>query len=130
MDLRILTALQKSLPILLRHLDGYIELAERDWAAAKLSVKGRMQTWAVLIFAIFFALGAAFMFVVGATWDGDYRLLAIGLLCGVCVAVAVGAAARLKRQRTDDAFAAVRREWERDREVVQRLLAESHSPSG
>jgi len=125
MDFRMLQALQRAVPILLRHLDGYIELAEQDWAAAKITARERLQTWAVLLVGSLFALFSLYVFVIALTWDTPYRLLAIGILAAISAALVVGAAMRLKR-RDDHAFSAVRREWERDRAVVQRLLSENH----
>jgi uncharacterized membrane protein YqjE len=129
MDFRMLQAIQRAIPILLRHLDGYIELAEQDWSAAKVLAKERAQTWVILLASSIFAVVATFVFIVALTWDTEYRLLTIGGLAGLAVAIAVGAAIRLKRRPADRAFATIRREWERDRAIVRRLLTESQSAS-
>jgi uncharacterized membrane protein YqjE len=127
MDFRMLQAIQRAIPILLRHLDGYIELAEQDWSAAKVLAKERAQTWVVLLASSVFAVVATFVFVIALTWDTEYRLLATGGLAGVAIAIAIGAAVRLKRRPAERAFATIRREWERDRAIVRRLLTESQS---
>ena len=127
MDFRMLQAMQRAIPILLRHLDGYIELAEQDWSAAKLLAKDRAQTWVTLLASCTFAVVATFVFIVALTWDTQYRLVAIGGLAGLSVAIALGAALRLRRRPADRAFATIRREWERDRAIVRRLLTESES---
>ena len=129
MDFRMLQAIQRAIPVLLRHLDGYIELSEQDWAAAKVLAQKRAQTWVALLVSSLFALAAAFVFVIALTWDTQYRLVTIAVLAGLSAAVAIGAALRLKRRSADRAFATIRREWERDRAIVRRLLTDSQSAS-
>jgi uncharacterized membrane protein YqjE len=127
MDIRMLLAIHKVIPILLRHLEGYVELAEQDWTATKILAKQRVQIWAALLVSSLFALATAFVFVIALAWDTEYRLVTIGALAGLSAAFAIGAALRLRRRLNDRAFAAIRREWARDRAVVHRLLAEDRS---
>lgn len=125
MDLRMLQALQRAVPILLRHLDGYIELAEQDWAVAKVTAKQRLRTGAVLLTSALFTLLSVYVLIIAVAWDTPYRLPTIGGLAMLSLAVSIGAGMRFKRRR-EDAFSSVRREWERDRAVVHRLLTDSH----
>lgn len=122
----MLKSLQSAVPILLRHLDGYIELAEQDWAAAKISLRERLQLTAVAMVGAVFSLLAICLFVVAATWDTDYRLLAIGLMTCLFIATTVSAIVKLGKKK-EAAFDRLRREWEQDRDVVQRLLSESYA---
>jgi uncharacterized membrane protein YqjE len=127
MAFRMLQSLQRAMPILLRHLDGYIDLAEQDWSAAKLLAKERLRNWVALLVSSIIAVAAVFVFVIAAAWDTEYRLLTIGSMAGVSAIVAVSAALRLKRNRNERAFDALRREWEQDRALVNRLLSENRS---
>lgn len=124
-DFRMLQTIQRAIPVFFRHLDGYVELAEEDWAATKLLARDRLKSWLVLLVSSLFAIAAVFIFVIALSWDTDYRLLAIGGLVLLSAGVAIAAALRLQRRRNERAFGAVRREWARDRAMVQRLLSES-----
>lgn len=122
MDFRAIGMLQKAVPIILRHLDAYVELAEGDWRTAKQNAVHSMRLLAVMVGSGFFALLLCCGVVVALTWDGPYRVAAIASMAGLfAVALTVSGILYAKRER--EIFPSVRREWSRDRELVQELLS-------
>jgi uncharacterized membrane protein YqjE len=88
----VLELLSRLVPALLRHVIAYSDLLVDETAAA-----GRQWRRQLLGVAILLAAGgvAALMvcaFVIGATWDGPYRLHAIGALIAAFTLIAVGGA--------------------------------------
>jgi uncharacterized membrane protein YqjE len=121
MDLRALGVLQKAVPILLRHIDAYVELVERDWRTAKQNAVRSMQLLAVMIGSGFFALLLCCGVVVALTWDGPYRVAAMAAMAGLFVLGTVITAV-LYAKRDRNVFSSVKREWREDRELVEDLL--------
>ena len=85
------------------------------------SAASRVRIAALFGVSAFFALLMLCALAVGLTWDTDYRILTLGLLAGLFVAIAVGTAAVLSRKR-EAPFAALRREWQEDRALVRDFL--------
>jgi hypothetical protein len=88
----VLDLLSRLVPALLRHVIAYSDLLIVETAAA-----GRQWRRQLLGIAIVLTSGsvAALMvcaWVIGATWDGPHRLLAIGGLFAVFVIIALGGA--------------------------------------
>ena len=123
MDLRALNNLQKALPIVLRHLGGYVELAVQDLEAAKAAAVVRLRATAVIALAGFLCVLMLCALVIALTWDTEYRVLAIGLLAAA-FAIPTAVAGFLLARRSTEPFAAVRREWQQDRVLIDRWLTQ------
>lgn len=122
-ELRALQKLPQIVPILIRHLDAYVELIEQDLAEAAKALITKARALALLAISAVFALSMLCLLVIAATWDGEYRLLAIGGLAALFVTVCAVMAAKLLRRPTDGAFATLRREWRQDRALFEAWLA-------
>jgi uncharacterized membrane protein YqjE len=122
MDLRTLESLQRAIPVVLRHLDAYAELAERDFAAAKSVAVARVKALVLLGVSGVFALLLACALVIALTWESEYRVATIGTMIGFFALCALGSAAWFMRKRQEP-FGAVRREWREDRAWLQRVLS-------
>ena len=121
MDLRTLESLRNAVPIVLRHLDAYVELAEHDFAQAKSSAASRLRIAALFGVSAFITLLLVCGLVVALAWDTPYRIWAIGGLTFLFAATAVGTAAALTRKR-ESPFASLKREWKEDRELFRSFL--------
>ena len=119
----MLGSLQNAVPILFRHLDAYIDLAEQDLAVAKATALARLQALLLCMVGGAFALLLGCILIIALAWDTDYRILTIVLLTAAFAVVAAIAAMSFARQRHTP-FAAVRKEWRTDREVLHRILAQ------
>jgi uncharacterized membrane protein YqjE len=126
MDVRMLGVIQRSIPLLFRHIDGYIDLAERDWGLLKRQGIRQLQWLAILAVSASFTLLLACALIIATTWDGPYRLLVIGLMTGVFALVAIVAWVSLMRRR-EAAFAAFRQEWSEDRALIRQLLSKDEA---
>jgi uncharacterized membrane protein YqjE len=122
MNIRVLQLLQQAAPVLLRHLDAYLELAEQDMAATKTDAVARLQLIAVFCISALFMLFMGCVLVIAITWDGPNRVLAIVFMGGIFTALAVASGLYLVNRRATKPFMGVRREWQQDRELVSRLL--------
>jgi len=126
MDFRMLGSLQHAIPVVFRHLDAYVELVEQDLAMAKAVAVSRLRLLLILGMSGFFALLMVCAVVIALTWDGQYRILAIALMLGVFALAAIGSATSLARKRHEP-FAAVKREWRADRELLNSILSREDS---
>jgi uncharacterized membrane protein YqjE len=72
----------------------------------------------------------ACVLVIALTWDGENRVFAIVLMCGVFTALTATSGLYLAQLRASKPFDAVRREWRQDRELIDRLLASSGEAKG
>jgi len=132
-ELRALQKLQQIVPVLVRHLDAYVELAQQDLAAAGKALIAKTRALVLLAISAVFAITMLCLLLIAATWDGEYRLVAIGGLAAVFLVIATIAAVTLTRRRPEGAFATLRREWRQDRAVFEAWLArgkeeEEHAP--
>lgn len=121
MDLRTLESLRNAIPVVLRHLDAYVELAEEDFAQAKSAAASRLRVAALFGVSVFVTLLLVCGLVVALTWDTQYRILAISLLTLLFAGVAIATAAALTRKR-ESPFASLRKEWKEDRELLRSFL--------
>ncbi len=118
----MLDLLSRLVPALLRHVIAYSDLLIVETAAA-----GRQWRRQLLGIAILLASGgvAALMvcaWVIGATWDGPHRLLAIGGLFAVFAIIALGGAWYATHGWTEPSprpFERISAEW---REDLRQLL--------
>jgi uncharacterized membrane protein YqjE len=123
MDLHTLHSLQQAIPVLLRHLGAYLELAEQDIAATKAEAVARVRLIVVFSISGFFTILMTCILVIALTWDGDNRVFAIVFMGGIFTALTAVSGLYLAQLRASKPFDAVRREWRQDRELIDRLLA-------
>ena len=123
--MRLLWSLPKAAPALLRHLAAYADLASLDLARTCREVAAEFIASAVLAIAALFTLFMGCVAVVACTWDTPYRVSAIAWMGGGFLLVAVVAAvyrSRVVRARSQF-LASVRRQWQEDRVLLERILS-------
>jgi uncharacterized membrane protein YqjE len=123
--MRLLWLLPKAAPALLRHLAAYVDLAGLDLAKAQGEIAAQLLAGAVIAICALFAVFMGCLLVVAYTWDTPHRVAAIAWMGGGFLFVAaVAAAYRAKAARTRSTlFASVRREWQEDRVLLERILS-------
>jgi uncharacterized membrane protein YqjE len=112
-------------PLALRHLDAYTEIAEKD-AQDALSALARRAVLAMIAFAAaLVSVLTACIGIIAVTWDGPYRVLVPVGLAAVFAAVAAwtGTAARRYRAGNPTLLAGVRAEIVKDRALIARAMA-------
>jgi uncharacterized membrane protein YqjE len=119
------TSFSRLVPLVLRHLDAYTEIAEKD-AQDALSALARRAALAMIALAT--ALISVLMACIGiiaVTWEGPHRVLAPVALAAVFAAVAAWSwiAARRHRAGNSTLLAGVRAEIGKDRALVERAIA-------
>jgi uncharacterized membrane protein YqjE len=121
----MLWSLPKAGPALLRHLAAYVELASLDLARTQREITTELLALAVVAICGLFAVFMGCLAVVAYTWDTPHRMAAIAWMGGGFVVVAIAAAAyRANAARAKSQFlATVRREWEQDRVLLERILS-------
>lgn len=129
--MRLLWLLPKAAPALLRHLAGYIDLASLDLARAKRETAAELLTSAIIALCGLFAFFMGCLAVVAYTWDTPHRVGAIAWMGGAFLVIAVVAALyRASAARTkSQLLALVRREWQEDRVILERLLSSDEDRS-
>jgi len=122
---RLLWSLPKAAPALLRHLAAYVDLASLDLARTCREITAEFLVSAVVAICALFAILMGCLAVVALTWDTPHRVTAIAWMGGgFLVAAAVAAVYRssLVRARSP-LLASVRREWQDDRVILERILS-------
>lgn len=123
--MRLLWSLPKAVPALLRHFMAYVELAGEDLERNQRDLGARLLATAILAVCIFFVVSTGCLLVVALTWDTPHRVAAVLWMGGVFLLIAVIAA--LYRSQVVGTHSRllenVRREWEEDRVIVERLLS-------
>ena len=121
----MLWSLPKAGPALLRHLAAYVELASLDLARTQREITTELLAFAVVAICGLFAVFMGCLVVVACTWDTPHRVAAIAWMGGGFVVVAIAAAAyRANAARSKSQFlATVRREWQQDRVLLERILS-------
>jgi uncharacterized membrane protein YqjE len=125
--MRLLWSLPKAAPALLRHLAAYVDLAGLDLAKAQGEIAAQLLAFTVIAVCALFAVFMGCLLVVALTWDTPYRVAAIAWMGGGFLFIAVVAAAyraKVARTRTQ-LFASVRREWQQDSVLLERILSSS-----
>ncbi len=110
----------------MRHVGAYIELAELDLARAQRELTAQLVAIGVVAICALFAVILACLGVVAYTWDTPYRVAAIAWMGGGFLVLAIAAGiylVRLARARSP-LLADVRREWQEDRVILERILAD------
>jgi uncharacterized membrane protein YqjE len=122
---RLLWLLPKAAPALLRHLVEYVDLASLDLARAQREITADFLASAIMAICGLFAVFMGCLAVVAYTWDTPHRVTAIAWMGGGFLVVAIAAAAyRSNAARAkSQLFASVRREWQEDRVLLERILS-------
>ncbi len=123
--MRLLWLLPKMAPVLLRHLVAYLDLAGQELEQTQRDFRARMWAGAVVGLCVFFVILSGCLLVVALTWDTPYRVAAVAWMGGLFLLVAVVAAVYRAQviNRERPFFGAVRREWQEDRVILERLLS-------
>ena len=123
--MRGLWSLPKAAPALMRHIGAYLELVGLDLARAHREITAQVIASAIAAVCVLFAVFMTCLGVVAYTWDTSYRVAAIAWMGGGFLAVAIVALIygfSLARSRSS-LFTDVRREWQHDRVLLERLLS-------
>jgi uncharacterized membrane protein YqjE len=122
---RGLWSLPKAAPALMRHIGAYVELVGLDLARAQREITAQVIASAIAAVCVLFAVFMTCLGVVAYTWDTSYRVAAIAWMGGGFLVVAIVALIygfSLARSRSS-LFTDVRREWQQDRVLLERLLS-------
>jgi uncharacterized membrane protein YqjE len=121
----MLWSLPKAAPALLRHIAAYIDLASLDLARAYRETAAELLASAITVIGGLFAVFMGCLAVVAYTWDTPHRMSAIGWMGGGFLAVALVAAAYRSRivRAKSPLMDSVRREWQEDRVLLERILS-------
>jgi uncharacterized membrane protein YqjE len=122
---RLLWSLPKAAPALLRHLAAYVDLASLDLDRAHREITAQILASAIVALCGLFALFMGCLAIVAYTWDTPHRVSAIAWMGGGFLAVAIVAAvyrASVAQSRSP-LLASVRREWQEDRVLLERILS-------
>jgi uncharacterized membrane protein YqjE len=122
---RLLWSLPKAAPALLRLLGAYVDLASLDLARAQREIAAELLASAIIVICGLFAVFLGCLAVVAYTWDTPHRVTAIAWMGGGFVLAAIVAAiCRSNVARDKSLFlASVRREWQQDRVLLERILS-------
>jgi uncharacterized membrane protein YqjE len=122
---RLLWSLPKAAPALLRHLAAYVDLASLDLARTCREITAEFLASAIVAICALFAILMGCLAVVALTWDTPHRVTAIAWMGGGFLVVAAVAAvyrSSVVRARSP-LLASVRREWQDDRVILERILS-------
>jgi uncharacterized membrane protein YqjE len=127
---RLLWSLPKAVPALLRHFMAYVELAGEDLERFQGDLAARLFATAVLFVCVVFVVLSGCLLLVALTWDTPHRVtailwmgggfLAIAVIAGLYRSQVIGPRGRLLEN--------VRREWEEDRILAERLMSPDERP--
>jgi uncharacterized membrane protein YqjE len=129
--MRMLWLLPKAAPAVLRHIAAYIELAALDLERSRRDLAANAVSAAIAGICIFFAVLMGCVVVVALTWDTPHRVAAVAWLGAAFIAAAAVALIYRSRALKDQApfLASVRREWQEDVVILERILADEDSKS-
>lgn len=124
-------ALPKAVPILLRHLLAYAELAAADLRRYRRFAAIRLLAVLVALVGAWFALAMMCIAVVALWWDTPHRMTAILSLLGLFLLLTAGALAVALSGRGEEArlFSRAGAEWAKDRVILDRLLEGEPEPA-
>lgn len=123
--MRGLWSLPRAAPALMRHIGAYVELAGLDLARTQREIMAQVVASAIVAICALFAVFLICLGVIAYTWNTPYRVAAIAWMAGGFIVVAIAAAvyrARSARGRSP-LLADVRREWQEDKVILERLLS-------
>lgn len=123
--MRVLWSLPKAAPALIRHLGAYADLVVYDLERAKNHAMAGLLAMLIVGVALVLALFMACAAVIAVTWDTPHRLEAILWMGGGFLVIAVlGLIYRSKTASTEPFLSTVRREWQQDSVILERILAD------
>jgi uncharacterized membrane protein YqjE len=127
---RALWLLPKAAPALLRHFAAYGELIALDIARAQRELSVTLIAFGLAALGFLFALLLACIGVIAYYWDSAYRVASIGWLAGGFLLITIVAAGYGLRslKRRSPFLADVRREWQEDRVILERILSPDEEP--
>ena len=129
--MRGLWSLPKAAPALMRHIGAYVELVGLDLARMQREIMAQVVASAIVAVCVLFAIFLTCMGVIAYTWNTPYRVAAIAWMAGGFLVIAIGALlyrARVERARSP-LLSDVRREWQEDRVILERILSSDEEPS-
>jgi uncharacterized membrane protein YqjE len=109
----------------MRHIGAYIDLAGLDLARTQREITAQVVALAIVAISILFAVFFICLGVIAYTWNTPYRVAAIIWMAAAFLVVAIGAAvyrSRAARSRSP-LLSDVRREWQEDRVILERILS-------
>lgn len=123
--MRLLWSLPKAAPALLKHLAAYVDLASLDLATARREIAAEFLASAIAVICGLFAVFMGCLALVAYAWDTPHRVSVIAWMGGGFLVVAIVAAAyRANTVRAkSQLLASVRRQWQEDRVLLERLLS-------
>ena len=117
-------SLSRLVPLALRHLEAYRDIAEKDAQDAITALAGRVAVAMIAIGAGMFAVSMLCASIIAATWDGPYRIWAPAALAALFALGAVLARHELRRRAGNATFfQRLRRELHADRELLERSVS-------
>lgn len=110
--------------LLVRHACAYGDLVADDVSTALTALGRRLWVAAVLAGAVLFAVAMACLWAVAAVWDTPARLWLIGGLFATFALIAAWSLVTLRRLGNDgqQVLSRTGAEWEKDRQLLERLL--------
>jgi len=112
-------------PVIMRHLSAYAEIAGADARDAGVLLARRVLVLLLAAGTIVIALVMICVWIMALTWDGPWRAWAAAGLAIVFAAGAAGITIPLLRRRPAPSralFPRVREEWSRDRDLINRAM--------
>lgn len=121
----MLWSLPKAAPALLRHLAAYVDLASLDIATLQREIAAEFLASAIVAICGLFAVFMGCLVVVACTWDTPHRVSAIAWMGGgfLLVAIVAGAYRANVVRAKSTLLASVRRQWQEDRVLLERILS-------
>ena len=121
--MRGIWSLPKAAPALARHLGAYIDLVALDLDRTRREIIAQVVASVIIAVCIFFLILMVCLAVLAYTWNTPYRLAAIAWMSGGFLLIAVAAVIyRFNVARSEPFFADVRKEWQEDRVILERIL--------
>lgn len=128
--MRALWSLPKAAPALLRHFAAYGELIATDIVRAQREIGVTLVAFCFAALGLMFAVLLACIGVIAYYWDTSYRVASVAWLAGIFLLltlIAVGIGMRSVKKRSPF-LADVRREWQEDRVILDRILSPEEEP--
>lgn len=119
-----LGALPRAVPVLLRHLGAYAELAAQDIANGRDYLRARLGSLVAFSASVGLCVLVTCTAVIASFWDTPYRFTSLYSLVALSVIMtgATGWHAWRVRRRQPPFLDAVRNEWNNDRPILQRVI--------
>ena len=118
----MIATISRLAPAILRHLDAYVEIAAEDARELVAAKVGRLLAVLIAAAAASFSVLMLCIWMLAVTWDGPYRAwvpAGLALIFALCAAVLAYRA----RRPAEKPFERLRREWRKDRELIEQAIA-------